>query len=418
MQIRLLTTFVLILNALPAAAVEPAAPSNSIPVDLVVRKLDDLTSRMRASLKASATFYVEATTTWTLNETTPRTEGTRYKLIVRLPDAFRLEVAPRSADAPMLTCASDGKTLTRFYHDGRLAIFTQAEGGLDRLLDDTMTDGSLKGSGLDVMMRPDAQPYFMASVSAVKDCGDEEVNGRLAHHFSADWFGGARIEVWIAAAQEPVLLRWRRTQALELGGKTQEFQINSEFNWKSEAQFSETDAIVQMPEDAIQVQDLETYLLKGGSDQLLGLPAPTVPLKLLDGATWDLAKHRGEHHVVLFFFATWATPSTHDMPEVLAFVQQYENRGVVFYAVAVGEPPQTVREFVDSQKYTHPVVLDPDQKAAAAFRVTSLPVTVLIGKNGTVQSAHVGFSTEDRALIRQDVEQLVEGKQLVETPGR
>jgi peroxiredoxin len=396
------------------SAVEPAAPGDTIPVDPAVRKLDDLTSRMRARLKAAETFQVEATTKWTLDGATQRTGDTGCKLMVQLPDAFRLEVAPRSADAAKLTCASDGKTITRFYHDGRLAIFSREDGGLDRLLEETMTDGSLKGSGLDVVMRPDAQPYFMTSISEVKDCGDEEVNGRPAHHFSAAWFGGARIEVWIAAGQEPLLLRWRRTQSLDLGGQTHDFQVESEFTWKTKAGFSATDAVIQMPEDAIQVQDLETYLLKGGTDQLLGRPAPTVPLKLVDGSAWDLAKHRGKHHVVLFFFATWATPSTQDMPDVLAFVERYEDRGVVFYAVAVGEPPQTVRKFVESRKYRHPVVTDPDQSAATAYRVTSLPVTVLIGKDGTVQSAHVGFSTDDRASIRQDMEQLVSGKPLVE----
>jgi hypothetical protein len=60
------------------------------------------------------------------------------------------------------------------------------------------------------------------------------------------------------------------------------------------------------------------------------------------------------------------------------------------------------------------VVTDPDQTTATAYRVTSLPVTVLIGKDGTLQSVHVGFSTDDRASIRQDMEQLVAGKPLVE----
>jgi hypothetical protein len=289
MKTRLFTTFAWLLTWMPAAAVEPAAPGNTIPVDPAVRKLDDLTSRMRTRLKGAETFQVEATTKWTLDGATQRTGDTRYKLGVQLPDVFRLEVAPRSADAARLICASDGKTLTRFYHDGRLAIFTREDGGLDRLLEDTMTDGSLKGSGLDIVMRPDAQPYFMASISEVKDCGDEQVNGRPAHHFSAALFGGARIEVWIAAGQEPLLLRWRRTQSLDLGGQTHEIRIDSEFTWKPEARFTAADAVIQMPADAIKVQDLQSYLLKGGTDQLLGRPAPTVPAKLLDGATWDLS---------------------------------------------------------------------------------------------------------------------------------
>jgi len=82
-------------------------------------------------------------------------------------------------------------------------------------------------------------------------------------------------------------------------------------------------------------------------------------------------------------------------------------------AIDVGEDADSVRAFVEKQKYTHPVVLDPKQQATAAYRITSLPVTVLIGKNGTVQAVHVGTSLEERALIRADMEALVAGKQLV-----
>ena len=101
------------------------------------------------------------------------------------------------------------------------------------------------------------------------------------------------------------------------------------------------------------------------------------------------------------------------MPAILSFVEEYENRGVVFYAMDVGEDAEAVRAFVEKQKYTHPVVLDPKQQATAAYRITSLPVTVLIGKDGSVQAAHVGTSAEERALIRADIEKLVAGKPLV-----
>ena len=77
------------------------------------------------------------------------------------------------------------------------------------------------------------------------------------------------------------------------------------------------------------------------------------------------------------------------------------------------EADGSVRAFVEKQEYTHPVVLDPKQEATAAYRITSLPVTVLIGKDGTLQAVHVGTSPEERALIRADMEKLVAGNRLV-----
>jgi len=202
---------------------------------------------------------------------------------------------------------------------------------------------------------------------------------------------------------------------VDLGGQPHEMQMDSQLVWDLEAKVSGDQTALQPPADAIEVRDLQTYLLKGGTDALLGQAAPLVPAKLLDGTDWDLAKHRGRQVVVLFFHATWAVPSTQDMPAVLAFIDQYAQRGVAFYAVNVGESRETVRAFMESLKYTHPVVLDLEQKAAEAYRVTSLPVTVLIGKDGTLQAVHVGTAPEARALIRQDLQPLLEGKQLVET---
>ncbi len=133
---------------------------------------------------------------------------------------------------------------------------------------------------------------------------------------------------------------------------------------------------------------------------------------MLDGKKWDLTQHRGKQIVVLFFFASWAAPSTNDMPSVLRFVEEYEQQGVVFYAIDVGEESEAARAFLETQEYSHPVVLDPHQQATAAYRVTSLPVTVLIGKDGTLQAVHVGTSPEERALIGADLRKLVTGTQL------
>jgi peroxiredoxin len=278
-----------------------------------------------------------------------------------------------------------------------------------------LTDGSLKGTGLNVVLRPDLHTYLMGSVSEVKDCGREQVQGKSADHFSAAWFGGSRIDFWIAAGDAPVMLRWKRVLKVDLGGPQHEMQMDSQLVWDLKAKVSDDQTAVQPPADAVEVKDLQTSLLKGGTDALLGQAAPSVSAKLLDGTDWDLAKHRGQQLVVLFFHATWAVPSTQDMPAVLAFIEEYASRGVAFYAVNMGESSDTVRAFMGSLEYTHPVVLDLERKVAEAYRVTSLPVTVLIGKDATLQAVHVGPSPEARALIRQDLQQLVEGKRLVDT---
>ncbi len=410
-----LATTLCLLTSLPSVAAEPETPADGVPVKPAVRKLDDLLTRAAAVWNRTPTLQVEAITQWTLAGDLSRGGVTHCRLSVRQPGQFRLEVFPDDAPKVSLLCASDGKQLTRLYQSGRLAIYSRAEGGLAQVLDDALTDSCVKGTGLSVILRPDAQTYLMSTVSDVKDCGREEVQGQAADHFSAAWFGGSHLDFWIAAGDSPVLLRWKRVQKVDLGGRPHELEMDGQLHWNLQAEVAEGQTAVQTPPGAVEVKDLQTYLLKGGTDALLGQLAPRAPAKLLDGADWDLAKHRGEHVVVLFFFATWAVPSTQDMPTVLAFISEYAERGVVFYAIDVGEKREPVKAFLDSIQYAHSVVLDPEQKVAEVYRVTSLPVTVLIAKDGTLQATHVGTTPEVRTLIRRDLQQLVEGKPLVET---
>ncbi len=406
----------LLLTSLAAARAQDAAPANGLKTDPAVQKLDAVMSRMEAFLKGLPTFQVETSTQWRLEGEQPRAGGSAYRLIVQHPQACRLEVRSTGGGKASLVCVTDGKVLTRLYTDGRLAVFSRQDGGLEQLTADAMTESSLKGSGLDLIARSDIYSAVMAAVSEVKYAGEEDVKGRRAHHFSAAWDGGSVVDFWIAADREPVLLRAKRALQISNDGKpSRKLEVENDLAWKLDADVPKEQWALEIPAGASEAADVQTYLLKGGTDQLVGQPAPNIALKTLGGADWDLAKHRGQHVVVVFFWTTWATPSTQDKPALAAFLKQYENRGVVFYAVDVGETPEKVRAFVEREKYTHPVVLDPQQEGAAAYRVTSVPAAVLIGRDGTLQAVHVGNSPEARELIRQDLEQLVDGKPLART---
>ena len=79
----------------------------------------------------------------------------------------------------------------------------------------------------------------------------------------------------------------------------------------------------------------------------------------------------------------------------------------------VGEPAAAVQELVDAYKYDRPVVLDPQRQAAKALRVTSLPTSVVIGRDGTIQAAHVGNTAVIRQQIQADLDKLMSGGRLI-----
>ena len=109
--------------------------------------------------------------------------------------------------------------------------------------------------------------------------------------------------------------------------------------------------------------------------------------------------------VVLNFWATWCEPCAVEMPTLEALWQQYRPRGLVVLGVSVDRdaPRAVIEPYIRSHKLTFPILLDPDMKAARAWRVTGLPATFIVKPGGEVAGMAAGArewnSAEMRALL-------------------
>jgi thiol-disulfide isomerase/thioredoxin len=146
---------------------------------------------------------------------------------------------------------------------------------------------------------------------------------------------------------------------------------------------------------------------------LLGKPAPSFVTVNPDGDTIDLQEHLGKNVIMLDYWATWCGPCILAMPEIAAVAQKYKDRGLVFYGVNEGEDPDTVKDFLARANLEIPVAMDFDGRIHASFKGEYLPHTVLIGKDGSVQASHLGFSGDLAEELSQEIEQLLDGKRLV-----
>ena len=115
---------------------------------------------------------------------------------------------------------------------------------------------------------------------------------------------------------------------------------------------------------------------------------------------------------MLDFWATWCGPCVEAMPHVGGVARQYADRGLVFYAVNVGEDADTIKEFLKSQELDVSVAMDQDNSIAQQYQASGIPQTVLIGKDGKVQVVHVGFAEGLAEILSQQVEELLAGKNL------
>lgn len=136
---------------------------------------------------------------------------------------------------------------------------------------------------------------------------------------------------------------------------------------------------------------------------LLGTPAPDIPRPLLGGGTFAIADHAGDV-VVLDFWATWCAPCRVSMPILDRVAQEYEPRGVQLFFVNEGEPADIVEEFASQADLSAPIVLDMDYALGKAFDALGLPFTVIIGRDGLIESVRVGVGPDFEEEFRRDLD--------------
>lgn len=145
---------------------------------------------------------------------------------------------------------------------------------------------------------------------------------------------------------------------------------------------------------------------------LLGKPLKPFVTVDLDGNTIDLSKHLGKDVILLDFWATWCKPCLMAMPEVQQVAKEFKDRGLVFYAVNVGEDPDTVKRFLEATKIDIPVAMDFDGRIQNMYHANDFPHTIVIGKDGRLQVDHRGYWKGFGEELREQVKALVDGEDL------
>ncbi|MFH1382510.1 MAG: TlpA disulfide reductase family protein [Chloroflexota bacterium] len=136
-----------------------------------------------------------------------------------------------------------------------------------------------------------------------------------------------------------------------------------------------------------------------------GQQAPDFQLKDVDGQVVSLSGLRGKP-VLLNFWATWCPPCRSEMPLLQQTYEEWSAKGLVLLAVDIGESPATVKEFLSSNKLTLPVLLDSQQLVAEQYRISLIPTTLFIDKDGIIRQRIVG-AFPDRAVIETELQKIM-----------
>ncbi|MFT2007597.1 redoxin domain-containing protein [Pontibacter sp. 13R65] len=126
--------------------------------------------------------------------------------------------------------------------------------------------------------------------------------------------------------------------------------------------------------------------LEGLRSTAVGAMAPDFALTTPDGGSIALSSLRGKY-VLIDFWASWCGPCRQENPNVVRMYNQYKDKGFEIFGVSLDQSRDKWLAAIEKDKLTWPQVSDLkgwESSAAQLYKVTAIPQTVLIDKEGKI----------------------------------
>ena len=116
----------------------------------------------------------------------------------------------------------------------------------------------------------------------------------------------------------------------------------------------------------------------------------------LSGKSWTLRDLRGKV-VMLNFWATWCPPCRKEMPDLEALHVRFAPQGLVVLGIS-DEDAGKVKPFIEQQKISYPVLLDPGRKVTELFQIDGIPKTFIYDREGKIVAQSIDMRTQKQFL--------------------
>jgi thiol-disulfide isomerase/thioredoxin len=261
---------------------------------------------------------------------------------------------------------------------------------------------------------------LIAKLSAAEYLGEAKVGSTKCHHLLLT-IDSNEFEVWIDAGDKPHLRKVVPKLERWLADHVEDFPKDAKVemtlafkNWATDVKVSDSQFKFTPLEGLKQVASFSgtAGAEKEGPEVLLNKPAPRFELALVSGGSMSLAEHKGKNVVIVDFWATWCGPCVKSLPIISEVAASYKSKGVVFYAVNLRQGPEDINPFLQEKQLPITVAMDSTGSVAQTYKVSGIPTTILIGKDGTVQQVHVGFGDNLKAQLTKELDTLLSGKTL------
>ena len=145
----------------------------------------------------------------------------------------------------------------------------------------------------------------------------------------------------------------------------------------------------------------------GGKGIKVGDTLPDLSAFGLEGKLPDALKGQV---VLLDFWASWCGPCKESFPVMDDLHQKYGPKGLVVLAVNVDESAAAMNEFLKEHPVKFVIVHDAIKKLVGDANISSMPTSLIIGRDGKVVAIHKGFhGKETAAAYAAEIEKLLAG---------
>lgn len=126
-----------------------------------------------------------------------------------------------------------------------------------------------------------------------------------------------------------------------------------------------------------------------------GDKAPKFEVQSISGGWLSSDQLKGKV-TLINFWATWCPPCRAEFPLLQKDIyDSIKEKDFNVMAISRGEETDTVKKFIDKNKYTFPIYVDKEAKVYNLFANKYIPRNFVIGKDGYIKWASIGFVKEE-----------------------
>ena len=136
-------------------------------------------------------------------------------------------------------------------------------------------------------------------------------------------------------------------------------------------------------------------------------PAPdfTLPTLPSDGEI-SLSALKGRV-VYVDFWATWCPPCRKSFPWMDEMQAQYGEDGLTIVAISIDRNRKLAERFIQKMAPGFTVAHDPQGTVSKKYKVSAMPTSYLIDREGNIVDTHIGFRESDKAKQERKIEDLL-----------